>query len=649
MKARTERDDIFMRLHLITAEHTRRVLGVTPEEFERIKHPSPKDLHDPFHLKGMRETVNHLYRMKKLQAEDPTKLLVVVPDYDTDGVTAAAILTASLSIFGIKHRIYAPHSKYGYGLSTKAIDEIRESYEVDGYKVSMILTADNGISANSAVAYANKLGIPVLITDHHLPPKRLPDALAIINPNCEGDLYPFKGSAGATVAWKLMMAYAQTCDKERVGDIGKLIVFAGLANVADFMPILDENRYMVKMAVDYINRIREIDVTDNDYSVIMNTDCEQYNAVFYGLYDLVTLIQKSKDDARLAKGKKPYPLPYDEEIIGWYLSPLLNAPRRVRGTSIESMVSLLATDHALRQTAVKTVIQLNDEKSVMRDRVVNTLDDDAQQDGSVTVLCANTKSGISGLIAGMIANKTGAPAVVFSYENEHDETIIYDQIPKQAFRLGASARSNDLYPLDKIIERVNELHPNLVSGGGHAAAAGMSIKASDYDTFVKLFEIASTDVYKETIETIGDVEEISNHITLSIVAPDRIVARYNIMDGVTGELLTEEHVLNADTFAKDVIQTMEFQDSLRPFGQAFMGETTFSLEFNDFVADMNWNPDFWKTFKFDVHGVEVLTFDEKWANKVKESLKRGESISATIKLSLNEFRGRVTPQFILSE
>lgn len=195
---------------------------------------------------------------------------------------------------------------------------------------------------------------------------------------------------------------------------------------------------------------------------------------------------------------------------------------------------------------------------------------------------------------------------------------------------------------------MNELHPNLVSGGGHAAAAGMSIKASDYDTFVKLFKAASADVYKETIETIGDVEELSNHITLSIVAPDRIVARYNIMDGVTGELLTEEHVLNADTFAKDVIQTMEFQDSLRPFGQAFMGETTFSLEFNDFVADMNWNPDFWKTFKFDVHGVEVLTFDEKWANKVKESLKRGESISATIKLSLNEFRGRVTPQFILS-
>lgn len=638
-----------MHLHLLTEEHTRRVLDVSPEEFEKIKHPSPSDMHDPFYLKDMRETVNYLYKMKMIQKEDPSKLLVVVPDYDTDGITSAAILAASLSRFGINHRIYAPHSQYGFGLSAKAIDEVMEMYEVDGHKVSMILTADNGITANSAVSYANQLGISVLITDHHLPSETLPDALAIVNPNREDDLYPFKGSAGATVAWKLMMAYAQTCDKEAAEDIGQLIVFAGLANVADFMPILDENRYMVKRAVEYINSIRNLNVVNNDYSIVMNTKYEQYNAVFHGLYDLITLLQQSKDDIRLAKGKKPYPLPDDEEIIGWYLSPLLNASRRVRGTSIEGMVSLIATDHPLRQTAVKTIIHLNEEKSRMRDRVVNALSDDTGQEDVGTVLCANTKGGISGLIAGMIANKSGTPAIVFSYDNPDDKTIIYDTPPKQAYRIGASARSNDFYPLNKIIEHINKQHPNLVAGGGHAAAAGMSIKVSDYDRFVEAFKKASVDVYNETVALIGDVVEVANHITISIASPDRIIARYDVLDSMTGELLTKEHVLNTRTFAQDVMKTIEFHNSLRPFGQAFNGETTFTLEFDDYVTTMNWNPDFWKTFKFNIHGVEVLTFDEKWANQVKESLKHGKMLKASIKLSLNEFRGRVTPQFIISE
>lgn len=637
-----------MHLHLITEEHTRRVLGVSPDAFEKIKHPSPADLHDPFLLKDMRETVNFLHKMKKIQESDPTKLLVVVPDYDTDGITSAAILTASLSRFGIHHRIYAPHARYGFGLSEEAIDEIKESFEVDGYTISMILTADNGISANSAVSYANKLGISVLITDHHLPSKTLPDALTIINPQREDDLYPFKGSAGATIAWKLMMAYAQMYDKEAIADIGRLIVFAGLANVADLMPILDENRYMVKMAVEYINSIRNIKVTNDDYSVIINTPYEQYNAVFYGLYDLVTLLQKSKDDAREAKGKKPYPLPYDEEIISWYIAPLLNASRRVRGSSIEGMVSLIATDHQLRKTAIETIIHLNEEKSKMRDRVVNALKSDMYDEAGV-VLCANTKSGISGLVASKVINHVDAPVIVFSYENPDDKTIIYHHPPKQASRIGASARSNELYPLNKIIDRINERHPNLVSGGGHAAAAGLSIKASDYTTFVQAFKEAAAEVHEETLKQISDVVEITNHITISIVSPEHIVARYHVIDTVTGELLTEEQMLNTHTFAQDVIKTIEFQNSLRPFGKDFEGETKFTLELNHHITNMGWDPDFWKTFKFYMHGVEVLTFDEKLANHVKANLQSDTPITTSVKLSLNEFRGNVTPQFVLSE
>lgn len=633
-------------LHVVTEEHTRRVLGVTPEEFEKVRHVNPSDLHDPFHLKGVRDTANYLRKMKQEQEKDPSKLLIVVPDYDTDGITSAAILTASLSRFGIEHRMYAPHSKFGYGLSSKAIDEIKEMYESDDYKISMILTADNGISSVSAVEYAKKLNISVLVTDHHLPPKEVPDALAIVNPNQEGDMYPFKGNAGATVAWKTMMTYAEMHDKEALEDIGRLIVFAGIANIADFMPILDENRYMAKTAVDYINHIRDIDIGDNHYSAIMNTPFPQYNAVFHGLYDLVTLLQKSKDDAREAKGKKPIPLPYNEEIVSWYLSPMLNAPRRVRNTSIEGMVSLLSTDHELRRLAVETVIHLNEEKSRMRDRVVRALDDNYDPRGHV--LCANTKSGINGLIAGKISRTTGAPAIVFSYENEEDETVIYDEPPKQAHYLGASARSNDFYPLNRIIERINDKQPNMVSGGGHAAAAGMSIKASDYHKFIDMFQEAASEVYDDVADAVMDTETITNHITIMVVSPNHVIARYDVEDSTTGDILKEEMALNTETFASDVMKTIEFQDSLRPFGHKFEGETTFTLQFDESIKNMNWKPDFWKTFKFNLFGAEVLTFDEKWANWVKQQLQDKEPVEAHVKLSLNTFRGVTKPQFILS-
>lgn len=636
-----------MQLNPLVEEQTRRALKVTPDEFEALRSPNPSQLHDPFMYKDMREIIGFLHRFKQEQLADPNLILAVMPDYDTDGISSAVIISAALSAFEINHRMYVPSMSEGYGLSAQIVDNMKEMFETDDLKIKMILTADNGIRAFEGVDRAKEHGIQVLITDHHLGADTLPSALAVVNPNRHDDLYPFKGNSGATVVWKVMLAYARTYDKEKVELIERLIVFAGLSNVADVMPILDENRYMVKRAVEIINAFRKVaySVHDVDYSRLSDTPYPGYNVVFHGLFDLVALLQESKDEERAAQDKGPIPLPTNEELFGWYLSPLLNAPRRVHDTSLEGMLAFLSTNVEVRHQGILALIALNEERKILRDKVIDALDNSFTIETG-TVICANTRGGISGLVAGKLGNDTGLPAVVFSFNDESDETVIYATPPTKASRISASARSNQMYPLDLIMEKMNEKHPNLVSGGGHTAAAGFSIKASDYKTFVEVFHDVIPDVYAEVSEAISEQVVEKNNIIIDFTEPNKIIAKTNVLED--GELVFPEHILNNQRFAAGALESAKFSDSLRPFGHEFEGQTTYTIVFDDLIHNLGWNPKFWKTFKFQVADVEFLTFDIAWATLVKVKLERGETIKATGELKLNEFRGKVTPQFVLS-
>lgn len=636
-----------MKLYSLVHQQTLRALGITSEELEVLRNPDPSHLHDPFLYKDMRELVGFLHRFKQDQITNPNQLLVVMPDYDTDGIASAAVLTAALSAFEIEHRIYVPSMSEGYGLSARIVDKMKDQYEMDGLEVKMILTADNGIRAFEGVKRAKELGITVLITDHHLGAEDLPEALALVNPNRSDDLYPFKGNAGATVAWKTMLAYATMYDKEKLDMIQRLIVFSGLANIADVMPILDENRYMVKSAVEIVNHMRaqSYSVDTVEYDRIMDTPYPGYNVVFHGLYDLITLLQESKDTERARLNKSPVPLPDNEELFGWYISPLLNAPRRVHDTSLEGMIAFLSTDRDLRHQGIRALITLNKKRGELRDKVLDGMDGSHTRETG-TVMCANTRGGISGLIAGKLSNDTQLPSVVFSHNDEGDTTIIYDTPPKHANRISASARSNQMYPLDMILEAINAKHPGLASGGGHVAAAGFNIKASDYETFVKVFHEVVPMVYDDVAKNMTTKVVPTNDIAIDITTPNSIIVSTN--DVINNELLLQEHSMDASIFADGIKRTVAYQEQLRPFGHEFDGKTRFELVFDDLIYTMSWDPTFWKTFKFKFHGIEVLTFNPQWADQVKRDLDFGHTIRASAELKLNEFRGRVTPQIILS-
>lgn len=625
-------------LRAVTENQIRAFLGVSDDEFTAMQNPAPEQMHDPGLYSDIDRLVAYLHEEKARQAADQQKMLGVFTDYDTDGTCAAGVLSASLAVFGFRYLVGIPNMEEGYGLSRAALDRMNGIIRKEGFKLDMMLTADSGINAHDGIAYAAEQGITVLVTDHHPAGPALPQgAMVCVDPWKKGDKYPFKYNSGATVAWKVMLRYAEKYEPAKKPLIDRLIVLAGMANVGDIMQITDENRYMVVAAVAELNRLRR----EFDYRKMSDIGIEAYDAVFWGLHDLIELLQASKDAKRRAAGKNPVPLPHDEELISWYLAPMLNAPRRVHGTCLEAMSAFLVSDHEIRRDIIRHLIELNAIKTDFRDKVLDKLD---ENDDS-PVVCVNTRHGISGLIAGKMAENRDMPSIVFSRRDDSNDIVVYDDVPEEG-RLSASARSSEVCPLDRVIEEVNRMYPGMISGGGHATAAGISIDARDYKKLKEILPDICRRIIGQNRAAMGAVTE--NKVCIVCNGGTLSMRFTRVEEGVP---VQHEEFLDFRLFANDVSATYHFLESLRPFGAGFEVDTRFELYVDAATLcnrDMRWNPDFWETFKFNLYGVECLTFDIEWADKVKRDLCDKKPIKAVAKIKMNTFHGKTTPQFQLS-
>ena len=624
-------------LRAVTENQIRAFLNVSDEEFMKLRNPAPEHMHDPEEYLNMNRLVAYLHEEKMRQEADPQKMLGIFGDYDTDGVCASALLSGSFAVFGFRYMTCIPTMDEGYGINQKGVDRMIALVEKQGYRLDMILTADNGIAAHDGIAYAAGRGITVVVTDHHPSGKKLPQGAAVcVDPWQEKDAYPFKYNSGATVAWKVMLQYARTWEPEKLPLIKRLIVLAGLSNVGDVMPIMDENRYMVTAALKILKELRQ----EYDYQRMANTKYGAYNAIFWGLHDMIHLLQEDKDVKRAKKKKSSISLPDNEELISFYLSPMLNAPRRVHGTCLEAMSALMVSDHEIRKDMIRKLIELNSIKSDFRDRVLKAVKPDEVR----PVICVNTRHGISGLIAGKLSGGEEMPSIVFSRRDDESEIIVYEDVPEDGV-LKASARSTELCPLDRVIDEVNRQFPGMIRGGGHATAAGLSIDAKDY---LKLKEILP-DICRRIIGENKAARglETENRVKIRCRGENRALS-VEFERVIEGVLTKQELFLDTKQFAGDIKDTYLFLESLRPFGEGFRANTQFELEFDNCVHNMDWNPSFWKTFKFNLYGVECLTFDDAWADQVKKDLENGQVVTASAEIKMNEFRGRTTPQLLLS-
>ena len=192
--------------------------------------PSLESLFDPGRMKGMKEAVSRIH-----QAIKSGEKILIYGDYDADGITSVVVLKRALEILGLSPDYYIPRRlQDGYGLKEKALEDIAK----DGY--SLVITVDCGIRAVQCADFAAELGLDLIITDHHLPEKDIPAAIAVINPKQEGCSYPYKELAGVGVVFKLVQSLFSLFGKEDL--VPHFLKLAAIGTIADMVPLTGENR-----------------------------------------------------------------------------------------------------------------------------------------------------------------------------------------------------------------------------------------------------------------------------------------------------------------------------------------------------------------------------------------------------------------------
>ena len=374
-----------------------------------------EDLSDPFLLTDMQKACECIW-----QAIDNGETIVVFGDYDVDGVTATALLYQHLKGMGATVKCMLPSREGdGYGLSRNAIQSIHDK----GYQ--LIVTVDNGISAVEEAEFAAELGIDLIITDHHLPPETLPKAVAVVDPRRLDDTSPFKGLCGAGVAFKLCAALDGCPPEEMLDYCGDL---AAVGTVADVMPLVGENRTLVKAG------LRQLQQTDRP-----------------GLEALL-------EEVGLA-GR-----PITAENISYAIAPRINAAGRM-DNAVTALQLVLCEDpdraeelaHKLNEINVKrqeTELEIFKAAQVLLEQQPERLED------RVMLLWGRDwHPGVIGIVASRLVERTGRPVIVVTVD-EHGECK-------------GSGRSVPGFNLHACIGSCADL---LIRYGGHAMAAGLSVR-----------------------------------------------------------------------------------------------------------------------------------------------------------------------------
>ena len=399
-----------------------------PSQIEAFVAADDRLAADPALLPDMHAAVGRIYRAL-LSGEK----IAIYGDFDTDGITATALLVQGLSVLNCRVVPYIPHRlTEGYGIKTAAL----EAFSQQG--ISLVITVDCGITAVAEVKQAHKLGLDIIITDHHIPPAETPSALAVINPKLPGSRYPFTELAGVGVALKLLQALFQGMGKEK--QLSELIDLVALGTVADMTPLLGENRYLVNQGLKLINASPRL-----------------------GLREMMT--QSGLNITSLDSG-----------VISWTIAPRLNAAGRLAHAM--SSYRLLTTDSP--QEARELAIWL-EQKNVERQNLTSKTQTKARDyvlaRGLTPLLFVTDPdfpTGICGLVAGRLAEEFYRPAVVIRTGEQSS---------------GGSCRS---IPEFNIIRALTQCQNLLSHFGGHAQASGFSLPTKNLPQLQsRLLELAT--------------------------------------------------------------------------------------------------------------------------------------------------------------
>ena len=371
------------------------------------------------------------------------KKIIVIGDFDVDGATSTALVLRCLREFGFADVEYLVPNRfeYGYGLTPEIVRVAARR------SPALLITVDNGVSSVAGVATANELGIPVLVTDHHLPGAALPDAAVILNPNLDGSRFPSRYLAGVGVAFYLMARTGLLLQEQGVAGAAKVparyLDLVALGTVADVVPLDHNNRILVHQG---LLRIRA------GHSVV-------------GIQAI--LKQSGRQLARCVSTD-----------LGFAVGPRINAAGRLEDISIGIECLLTdefdtAMDYAHKLDGINS--ERRDIEATMREQAFAYVDSLGSQrwPACVCVYDKNWHQGIVGLIAARVRERCHRPVIAFAREDDQN--------------LKGSARSIQGVHIRDLLEAVSATRPGLIGKfGGHAMAAGLTIAESDYAEFRKL-------------------------------------------------------------------------------------------------------------------------------------------------------------------
>ncbi|MFD1177063.1 single-stranded-DNA-specific exonuclease RecJ [Paenibacillus puldeungensis] len=392
-----------------------------PKEAELFLSGTMKDQHDPMLLSGMKEAVPRIRR-----AVETGERILIYGDYDADGVSSITLMIYLMRRLGATYDYYIPHrTKEGYGLHIPALEEFHQR----GF--TLVITVDTGISAVEQIAFANKIGMDVIVTDHHEPPAVLPEAYSLINPKLPFCPYPFKGLAGVGVAYKL--AEALLGEQTPV----EWTELAALGTIADLMPLTGENRMIVKSGLASMAR-----------------------SAFPGMTALLGTAGWSNGEVTSTS-------------VAFGLAPRINASGRM--SHANRAVALLTAESLDEAEIIAEELDvLNKERQLLVEHILEEallqLEEQAGRNDLPRVIVVAGKgwnAGVVGIVASKLLERYYRPTIVLGINPETGESK-------------GSARS---IPGFDIYEALTECEDLLDHFGGHPSAAGMSLNCNKLDDF----------------------------------------------------------------------------------------------------------------------------------------------------------------------
>ena len=412
------------------------------------------------------------------------KKILVVADYDADGATACAVAVRGLRALGAQVDFIVPNRfEYGYGLTPEIVRLASKA------KPDILLTVDNGISSVEGVEEAKRLGMQVLVTDHHLPGDTLPDALCIVNPNQPGCTFLSKNLAGVGVMFYVLMALRAEMRERGLfaekaePNLGSLLDLVALGTVADVVKLDDNNRILVQQGLQRIRAGRASKGID-------------------------ALLQIARKTAQKTSAYE----------LGFVVGPRLNAAGRLEDMGL-GIRCLLTDDVAEANEIAAKLDELNRERrnieADMQEVALAALEQTDPADGYSLVLFDETwHQGVIGILASRLKDKFHRPVIAFARASNGE--------------LKGSGRSIAGLHLRDALDLVAKRHPHVLQKfGGHAMAAGLTLREAHFEEFQRVFEnvaetLLSPNDLEKVIETDGELEPADFSLDIARVLEQQV-------------------------------------------------------------------------------------------------------------------------------